>query len=80
MKKVEFVKNDEAYDVRIINPENKYDWEKYGELVFDDDQEAWVLWTGTSYSDGEMANTSDDGVTYEENLEETKQEIVDELN
>lgn len=80
MKKVEFVKNDEAYDVRIINPENKYDWEKYGELVFDDDQEAWVLWTGTSYSDGELANTSDDGVTYEESLEETKQEIVDELN
>lgn len=80
MKKVEFVKNDEAYDVRIINPENKYDWEKYGELVFDDDQEAWVLWTGTSYSDGELAHTSDDGVTYEESLEETKQEIVDELN
>lgn len=80
MKKVEFVKNDEAYDVRIINPENKYDWEKYGELVFDDDQEAWVLWTGTSYSDGEMANTSDDGVTYEESLKETKQEIIDELN
>lgn len=80
MKKVEFVKNNEAYDVRIINPENKYDWEKYGELVFDDDQEAWVLWTGTSYSDGEMANTSNDGVTYEESLEETKQEIVDELN
>lgn len=80
MKKVEFVKNDEAYDVRIINPENKYDWEKYGELVFDDDQEAWVLWTGTSYSDGKLAHTSDDGVTYEESLEETKQEIVDELN
>lgn len=80
MKKVEFVKNAEAYDVRIVNPENKYDWEKYGELVFDDDQEAWVLWTGTSYSDGELANTSDDGVTYEESLEETKQEIVDELN
>lgn len=80
MRKVEFVKNDEAYDVRIVNPENKYDWEKYGELVFDDDQEAWVLWTGTSYSDGELANTSDDGVTYEESLEETKQEIVDELN
>ena len=80
MKKVEFVKNDEAYDVRIINPENKYDWEKYGELVFDDDQEAWVLWTGTTYSDGELANTSDDGVTYEESLEDSKQEIVDELN
>ena len=80
MKKVEFVKNDEAYDVRIINPENKYDWEKYCELVFDDDQEAWVLWTGTTYSDGELANTSDDGVTYEESLEDSKQEIVDELN
>ena len=70
MKKVEFVKNDEAYDVRIVNPENQYDWQKYGELVFDDEQDAWVLWP----------ETLDDGVTYEESLEETKQEIIDELN
>ena len=70
MKKVEFVKNDEAYDVRIVNPENQYDWQKYVELVFDDEQDAWVLWP----------ETLDDGVTYEESLEETKQEIIDELN
>lgn len=53
----------------------------YGVLLFDKDQEAWVLWTGMGYSEADtsLSDDSDDGVTYEESLEETKQEIIDDL-
>lgn len=41
----------------------------YGHLTFDKEQAAWVLWPADI----------DDGVTYFEDLEETKQAIKDEL-
>ena len=41
----------------------------YGKLAFDDEQKAWVLWP----------NSIDDGVTYFEDLEETKEAIADEI-
>lgn len=82
MKMVEFFDNEDGtYDVRTISldPESKDDWAQYGVLKFDKDQNAWVLWTGTSYSEGKMAKQSDEGVTYEESLKDTEQEIKDEL-
>ncbi|CAJ1187824.1 hypothetical protein CPR19092_LGOLGGFK_01096 [Companilactobacillus paralimentarius] len=41
----------------------------YGKLTFDEEQGAWVLWP----------NSIDDGVTYFEDLEETKEAIADEI-
>jgi len=41
----------------------------YGTLTFDEDQGAWVLWP----------ISIDDGVTYFEDLEETKEAITDEI-
>jgi len=41
----------------------------YGKLTFDEDQGDWVLWP----------ISIDDGVTYFENLEETKEAIADEI-
>ena len=43
---------------------------KYGELEFDKDQEAWVLYP----------ESIDDGVTYYEDLKETQEEIKFELS
>lgn len=43
---------------------------------------AWVLWTGNGYSDEEsgLSMDSNDGVAYFEDLDETKDQIQDELN
>jgi len=41
----------------------------YGTLTFDEEQGAWVLWP----------ISIDDGVTYFEDLEETKEAITDEI-
>ena len=41
----------------------------YGKLTFDDEQNAWVLWP----------YEIDDGVTYFEDLEETKEAIAYEI-
>lgn len=41
----------------------------YGKLVFDDEQNAWVLWP----------ESIDDGITYFDDLEETKEAIHDEI-
>lgn len=68
MKKLEFVEDGkDRYDVRVVNTEDKSDWQKCGELRFDEDQDAWVFDCG------------EDGITYEESLEETKQELQDEF-
>jgi len=45
------------------------DEDDYGTLTFDEDQGAWVLWP----------ISIDDGVTYFEDLEETKEAITDEI-
>ena len=61
------VKFDEAdarnYDVLVSG-------EDYGKLVFDQEQNTWVLWP----------NEIDDGVTYFDSLKETKEAITDEIN
>lgn len=68
MEKLEFVGNGiNRYDVRVVSTKNKYDWQKCGELRFDKNQDAWVFDYG------------EDGVTYEESLEETKQELQNEF-
>ncbi|MBD5430890.1 MAG: hypothetical protein HDR41_00220 [Lactobacillus sp.] len=59
---VKFVKDGKKYNIEL-NGEN------YGELTWDEDQSAWVLWS----------EDIDDGVTYYEDLQETKDEIIDEL-
>lgn len=82
MKQIKFIENDEKnYDIRIYYSDNKNDYLKYGELVFDDDQDAWVCWTGQGYSDKDTAwgNESDEGFTYEKDLGLTKQIIINEL-
>ena len=45
------------------------DEDDYGTLFFDEDQGAWVLWPFSI----------DDGVTYFEDLEETKEAIADQI-
>lgn len=80
--KVGFFKNDDnSYDVRIQKDGSDGYFAKYGELKFDKEQHVWVLWTGISYSDEDsgMSKESDEGVTYETNLEDTKDEIAGEL-
>lgn len=65
MTKIKFIEKDEnTYDVELNG-------EAYGSLEFDSDQNAWVLWLWGCYGD--------EGVTYFEDLEETKNCIVDEI-
>jgi len=54
--------NPEKYTVEVDNA-------KYGKLLFDEDQNAWVL----------FPDDIDDGVTYFNSLDETKETIADEL-
>lgn len=68
MKRLEFVEDcKDRYDVRVVNTENKYDWQKAGELRFDQDQDAWVFDWG------------EEGVTYESSLEDTMEALRDEF-
>lgn len=64
MKKVEFSAIvDSEVEVTV-------DGTTYGKLVFDEDQNAWVLWP----------EQIDDGITYDDDLEATKETITDEIN
>ena len=82
---VKFEKIDSKnFDVRVAGDEGKYkagNWYKYGELKFDEEQNLWVLWTGASYSgsDTVQSSQSDEGTSYEEGLQESQDEIKDEL-
>ena len=65
MAKIKFIKKDEnTYDAELNG-------ESYGLLELDLDQNAWVLWFWGCYGD--------EGVTYFEDLEETKKCIADEI-
>lgn len=57
------------YEVDAQNIEILVDGATYGKLNFDSDQNAWVLWSAYI----------DDGVSYFDNLEETKEAISDEI-
>lgn len=66
---VEFMENDEANYNVLMTGVSKFDFESYGELRFDADQNVWVLW----------ANDMDEAVSYEDNLADTKDEVTDDL-
>lgn len=77
MKKIEKVvfdyNSDNTYDVLISYEGSEYNYnEKYGTLVFDKEQDAWVLWHWDN-------NTGDEGVTYYKELEDTEEEIESEI-
>lgn len=62
--KINFIEDKMTQTVKVeVNEEN------YGELIFDTDQDAWVLWP----------KQSDDGVTYFADLQETMDQIKYEL-
>ena len=63
MKKVQFSTRYEDRVEVIVNGNN------YGTLIFDHDQNAWVLWP----------STIDDGVSYSDDLAETQEIITDEI-
>lgn len=63
MKKVQF---SAAYENKV---EVTVDGDKYGILIFDKEQNAWVLW----------AVSIDDGISYSDNLVETEETITDEI-
>ena len=53
---------------------------KYGDLIFEDEQNAWVLWPVSIDDDGVMWPVSiDDGVSYSDDLAETEETITDEI-
>ena len=60
---VEFNELDAKNIEVLVNGDN------YGKLAFDEEQDAWVLWP----------NSIDDGVTYFDDLKETKEAITDEI-
>ncbi|MBV6739940.1 hypothetical protein KBABDLON_00710 [Lactobacillus gasseri] len=62
--KVEFIKDESTKTVKV-----EVNGEKYGELIFDTDQDVWVLWP----------EQIDDGVGYFDDLKETEDQIKFEL-
>lgn len=70
IKSIDFLKNtDNSHDV-MITYEND-DQFTYGTLEFDKEQGAWVLWY--------KGQGGDDGVTYHESLQETEEQVKDEV-
>ena len=63
MKKVKFSTTYE-YQVEVT-----VDGDKYGILIFDHEQNVWVLWP----------STIDDGVSYSDDLAETQATITEEI-
>ena len=62
--KVEFIKDESTKTVKV-----EVNGEKYGELIFDTDQDVWVLWP----------EQIDYGVGYFDDLKETEDQIKFEL-
>lgn len=62
--KVEFIKDESTKTEKV-----EVNGEKYGELIFDTDQDVWVLWP----------EQIDDGVGYFDDLKETEDQIKFEL-
>lgn len=63
MKKVKF---SAPYENKV---EVTVDGDKYGTLILDKEQNAWVLW----------ASAIDDGISYSDDLVETEETITDEI-
>lgn len=72
---------DDTYTVRITTNFSGFREYVLGVLEWDERQEVYVLWTGTSYSDSDsgLQNSSDIGVSYYDSLQETKDDIKDEI-
>ena len=70
--------NDGTYTINVLTDKKDY---VFGLLEWDETQKLYVLWTGTSYSGtgSGLENTSDEGVSYYDDLTETEQEIKDEI-
>lgn len=69
---------DGTYMINAVTKSGEY---QLGVLEWDDDQEAYVLWTGTSYSEtgSGWETNSDEGVSYYDSVQETKDAIKDEI-
>lgn len=72
---------DDSYTVRIVTNFGGYRECVVGLIDWDDVQGVYVLWTGASYSDSDsgLQDSSDEGVSYSDNLQETEDDIKDEL-
>ena len=74
---------DGTYMVEIVkNSDGCQEYQyRYGVLEWDDIQGVYVLWTGASYSDSDsgLQSSSDEGVSYYDSLQETKDAIKDEV-
>lgn len=69
MMKLEFVKDEENYEVRVTNGDD-YDWEVAGTLVKDENG----VWSFDYVDD-----YGDQSIEYEESLEETEAELKEEF-
>ena len=74
---------DGTYTVNIVkNLDDCQEYQcRYGVVEWDESQGLYVLWTGTSYSsaDSGLETTSDEGVSYYDSLQETEDDIREEL-
>ena len=83
-KYIEFTFDDNSdgtYTVTVATNLSEYREYDFGLLDWDEMQNIYVLWTGASYS-GEgsgLEKNSDEGVSYYDNLQETKDAIKDEI-
>lgn len=71
---------DDTYTVRITTNFSGFREYVLGVIEWDEIQEVYVLWTGTSYSDSNsgLQSSSDVGVSYYNNLQETEDDIKEE--
>lgn len=80
--KIEFFENGDNIEhstIDVVLEKSKTDWEPKGTLVFDDEQNAWVLWDDAYLDNHGIIQLIGDGVTYYEDLNETEEQIKDEL-
>lgn len=72
---------DETYTVGVTTNFGGYREYVFGLIEWDEMQQVYVLWTGTSYSDSDsgLKSSSDEGVSYSDSLQETKNDIMDEI-
>lgn len=73
--------SDETSTVTVATNLSGYREHDFGLIDWDETQNVYVLWTGTSYSSEEsgLAKNSDEGVSYYDNLQETEDAIKDEI-
>lgn len=72
---------DDTYTVRIATNLGGYREYVFGMIEWDDIQGVYVLWTGASYSDSDsgLQDSSDEGVSYSDSLQETEDDIKDDV-